>query len=37
MGITCKPSGKFKRVFKRMENKLMEDKMAQKSKKKDGK
>lgn len=37
MGITCKPSGKIKRIFKKMENKLLEEKMVQKNKKKDGK
>lgn len=37
MGITCKPVGKVKRIFKRLENRLGEERAKQKIKKKEGK
>lgn len=37
MGITCKPVGKFKSIMRTMENKLEEERKAQKSKKRNNK
>lgn len=37
MGITCKPSGKFKSIMRKMENQLLAEKQAAKTKKKEKK
>ena len=37
MGITCKPVGKFQSIMKKMENQLLAEKQAVKTKKKENK